>query len=77
MSQHSNKHAVFAALGRIGGLSRSPAKLAAVAANARKGGRPKGIHTPLRRHPSPPVRKIGHDLAYFQATAWKRLTDGK
>lgn len=35
-----NPHAVE--LGRLGGKSRSPAKLAAIAINAKKGGWPKG-----------------------------------
>lgn len=33
--------AAAAALGRLGGLSRSPAKVAAVRENGRKGGRPR------------------------------------
>lgn len=33
--------AAAAALGRLGGLSRSPAKIAAVRENGKKGGRPK------------------------------------
>lgn len=38
-----------AQLGRQGGLSRSPAKIAAARVNGRKGGRP-----PRKRPPSPP-----------------------
>jgi hypothetical protein len=46
MKTHKSKlSAAAAAIGSIGGKSKSPAKAAAVRANGRKGGRPKKVKT--------------------------------
>ena len=68
-----SKNPTLAAFGRLGGLSRSDAKRAAVRENGKRGGRPKD--GPFRRRRNhPPSRKIGLPLDYFSVQAWKRET---
>jgi len=57
MSEHTPPNPSAVALGRLGGKSRSPAKLKAIAKNARLGGWPKGRPRKVKDSESPSPEK--------------------